>query len=184
MSSPTLPSLFHNRWSVPVLAELWRGGVAGGRFANLSRRLGVSRESLRRTLAALVDAGLVARNPGHGHPLRPDYVLTGTGRRVAPVCATLVDILGSSGLEQLGRKKWPLPVVLALSAGPTRFSALRAGLAPITTRALALALKELEAASVVERILVGDYPPRAEYRLADVRGLDELLEPLAELARV
>src|SRR5207248_1730809 len=83
-----------------------------------------SRESLRRTLAALVDAGLVMRNPGHGHPLRADYVLTEAGKRVAPICAELVDSLDASGLEQLARKKWLLPVVLALSAGPARFSGL------------------------------------------------------------
>ena len=184
MSNQSLPSLLHNRWSVPVLAELGRGGVEGGRFANLSRRLGVSRESLRRTLAALVDAGLVMRNPGHGHPLRADYVLTEAGKRVAPICAELVDSLDASGLEQLARKKWLLPVVLALSAGPARFSGLRAELAPISARALALALKELEGASIVERTLVDDYPPRAEYRLAVGGDVAKLLEPLTQLARV
>jgi DNA-binding HxlR family transcriptional regulator len=181
MSTQDLSSLLHNRWSVPVLAELARGGVEGGRFANLGQRLGVSRESLRRTLAALVEAGLVIRNPGHGHPLRADYVLTEAGKRVAPVCAALVE---TSGFEQLGRKKWLLPVVLALSAGPARFSGLRVELAPISARALALALKELEGASIVERTLVDDYPPRAEYRLAVVADIAGLLEPLRELAQV
>ena len=181
MSSQGLPTLFHNRWSVPVLAELGRGGVEGGRFANLTRSLDVSRESLRRTLAALVKAGLVTRNPGHGHPLRADYVLTEAGARVAPVCTSLVDRLDAAGLESLARKKWLLPVVFVLSATPARFSGLRAALAPISARALALALKELEAASVVERTLVDDYPPRAEYRLA--AGHD-LVEPLTELAEI
>ncbi|HEX6701387.1 MAG TPA: helix-turn-helix domain-containing protein [Gaiellaceae bacterium] len=183
MSSESLPSLLHNRWSVPVLAELARGDVAGGRFANLNRSLGVSRESLRRTLAALAEAGRVTRNPGHGHPLRADYVLTEAGKRVAPVCASLVEALDAAGLEALGRKKWLLPVVLALSAGPARFSGLRAELKPISARALALALKELEAASVIERKLVDDYPPRAEYRLAAAGDVAGLLAPLAELAR-
>jgi DNA-binding HxlR family transcriptional regulator len=182
MSSRNLPSLLHNRWSVPVLAELGRGGVEGGRFANLTRRLGVSRESLRRTLAALVETGLVTRNPGHGHPLRPDYVLTEAGARVAPACTALVDRLAAAGLEELGRKKWLLPVVFALSAGPARFSGLRAELSPISARALALALKELEGASIVERTLVDDYPPRAEYRLAAAPDIAGVLEPLAELA--
>ena len=182
MSSQSLPRLLHNRWSVPVLAELGRGGVEGGRFANLTRRLGVSRESLRRTLAALVEAGLVTRNPGHGHPLRADYVLTETGARVAPLCTSLVESLDAAGLEELGRKKWLLPVVFALSAGPARFTGLRAELSPISARALALALKELEGTAVVERRLVDDYPPRAEYGLAAGRDFAELLELLAELA--
>jgi DNA-binding HxlR family transcriptional regulator len=175
-----LALLFHNRWSVPVLAELARARAEGGRFANLTRRLGVSRESLRRTLATLVDAGLVMRNPGHGHPLRPDYVLTAHGARVAPACAMLMDALQDAGLGELARKKWPLPVLFALASGPARFSQLRAALRPVTPRALALALKELEAAAVVERTLLDDYPPRAEYLLAEpARELAGLLEPLA-----
>ena len=47
----TLVALFHNRWSVPILAELHR--QRGSRFVTLSRTLGLSRESLRRTLAAI-----------------------------------------------------------------------------------------------------------------------------------
>jgi DNA-binding HxlR family transcriptional regulator len=180
VSTSTLPLLFHNRWSVPVLAELAHGQAGGCRFANLTRRLGVSRESLRRTLATLVGAGLVMRNPGHGHPLRPDYVLTAHGARVAPACAALVDALHDSGLAELARKKWPLPVLFALAPAPARFSELRAALEPVTTRALALALKDLETAALVERTLVDDYPPRAEYRLADgARDVAQLLEPLA-----
>jgi len=44
-----LVGLFHNRWSVPILAELRR--QRGTRFVTLARTLGVSGESLRRTLA-------------------------------------------------------------------------------------------------------------------------------------
>jgi DNA-binding HxlR family transcriptional regulator len=184
VSSDALPNLLHNRWSVPVLAELARGDAGGGRFANLTRKLGVSGESLRRTLAALVEARLVARNPGHGHPLRADYVLTPAGKRVAPACAALVESLDAAGLAQLATKKWLLPIVLTLSASSLRFSSLRTSLAPISARALALALKELEAAGVVERTLVDDYPPRAEYRLAATHQLGGLLDPLTALAAV
>ena len=69
-----LAQLFHHRWAVPVLAELHR--TSGSRFVTLHRRLGIGRESLRRTLASLAEQDLVARNPGYGHPLRPEYVLT------------------------------------------------------------------------------------------------------------
>src|SRR4249919_2574906 len=62
-TSVSSPSLFHFRWSLPVLAELHRNG--GAKFVTLSQRLGVGRETLRRTLDSLVDAGLVARNPGY-----------------------------------------------------------------------------------------------------------------------
>src|SRR5947207_13068422 len=72
--STTAIRLFHHRWAVPVLAELRR--ERGSRFVTLANRIGVTRDSLRRTLSALIDDGLVERNPGYGHPLRPEYVLT------------------------------------------------------------------------------------------------------------
>ena len=59
-----MSSLFHFRWSLPVLAELHRGG--GTKFVTLANRLGVGRETLRRTLDALVEAGLVAETPATG----------------------------------------------------------------------------------------------------------------------
>jgi DNA-binding HxlR family transcriptional regulator len=160
----SLPELLHHRWVAPVLAELDR--TAGSRFVILTNRVGVGSESLRRTLAALIDGGLVARNPGYGHPLRPEYVLTQRGARVAPVCAVLLAGLRELGVENAGLKKWSLPVVLALG-GPRRhrFSALQERLRAITARALALALKDLTAAGLVERAVTDGYPPASVYSL-------------------
>ena len=59
-------ALFHHRWAVPVLAELHRG-AGGAKFVTLVNRLGIGRDSLRRTLAALIERGWVMPNPGHGH---------------------------------------------------------------------------------------------------------------------
>src|SRR5262245_29802381 len=101
-SMSTLVALFHNRWSVPILAELHR--QRGSRFVTLARTLGMSRESLRRTLAALIESGLVGRNPGYGHPLRPEYVLTTRGERVAARGEPLVRLLRELGLEEVGLK--------------------------------------------------------------------------------
>ncbi|QKK06789.1 MAG: hypothetical protein HND58_00510 [Planctomycetota bacterium] len=44
------------------------------------RRLGVGREALRQTVEFATAHGWVVRNAGHGHPLRPDFVLTESGR--------------------------------------------------------------------------------------------------------
>ena len=159
----TLVALFHNRWSVPILAELHR--QRGSRFVTLSRTLGLSRESLRRTLTALIDGGLVGRNPGYGHPLRPEYVLTTSGERIAAACRPLVERLRRSGLEEVGLKKWSMPVVFVLGDGPLRFSELRDALDGISPRALALALKDLEASGLVDRRVTDDYPPATVYRL-------------------
>jgi len=175
----TLVALFHNRWSVPILAELHRR--RGSRFVTLARTLGMSRESLRRTLAALIESGLVGRNPGYGHPLRPEYVLTRRGERIAARSRPLVDLLRGRDLEDVGLKKWSMPVVYALSDEPLRFSELRDRLEGISPRALALALKELEAAGVVERRVTDDYPPATSYRLAPgARRLASLVGELAD----
>jgi len=171
----TLVALFHNRWSVPILAELHR--QRGSRFVTLTRTLGLSRESLRRTLAALIDGGLVGRNPGYGHPLRPEYVLTRAGEALASACGPLVERLQRDDLEDVGLKKWSMPVVYALAEGPRRFSELRERLEGISPRALALALKDLEAAGLVDRRVTDDYPPATVYRLTEAG------RPFADLLR-
>ena len=156
--------LLHRRWTPAILAELHR--ASGSRFAPLAHRLGLSRESLRATLGALVAAGLVRRNPGYGHPLRPEYVLSERGAELAPGCAELMRTLARLGLVDLGLRKWSLPCVLALArAGEARFSQLASELPGITPRALALALKELVAAGLVARTVTEEYPPAAVYRL-------------------
>jgi DNA-binding HxlR family transcriptional regulator len=160
----SMQDLFHHRWAVGVLAELDRTG--GSRFVTLANRIGVGRESLRRTLAALIDGGLVMRNPGYGHPLRPEYILTPRGLRVAPVCGDLLAGLRELGVEGTALKKWSLPVVLALGGpGRRRFSVLQERLREITARALALALKDLTAAGLVDRAVTDGYPPASVYSL-------------------
>ena len=175
----TLVALFHNRWSVPILAELHR--QRGSRFVTLARTLGMSRESLRRTLAALIESGLVGRNPGYGHPLRPEYVLTTRGERIAARSRPLVELLRGRHLEDVALKKWSMPVVYALSDQPLRFSELRDRLEGISPRALTLALKELEASGIVERRVTDDYPPATSYRLAaNAKRLASLVGELAD----
>jgi DNA-binding HxlR family transcriptional regulator len=154
----TLTDLTHHRWTLPVLAEIER--TRGSRFATLAGRLGVSGESLRRTLAWLVEAGLVTRNPGYGHPLRPEYVFTDRGARLGPPTQRLVEAL--RGYQEVGLKKWSLPVLAELDE-PRRFSELRAALPDATPRALTLALKDLRAAGLVTRTVMDDYPPSVVY---------------------
>jgi DNA-binding HxlR family transcriptional regulator len=168
----SLTDLCHHRWALPVLAEIER--TRGSRFATLSGRLGVSSESLRRTLRALIAAGLVERNPGYGHPLRPEYVFTTAGRRLGPKAARLVARL--NGYEETALKKWSLPVLAALDA-PRRFSELRAALPGATPRAVTLALKDLSAVGLVRRTVTDDYPPAVVYELTDAA------RPIAAAAR-
>ena len=154
--------LVHHRWALPLLTELHASG-GGSRFVPLLHALGASRESLRQTLASLLDAGLVERNPGYGHPLRPEYVLTTRGGRIAPACAALVAALRRADVEYVGLKKWSIPVLLEL-ASERRFAELRETLGA-SPRALTLALKDLGDAGLVERRVHDGYPPTSSYRL-------------------
>ncbi len=142
---------------LPVLAEI--GRTSGSRFATLSGRLGIGAESVRRTLAYLQEEGLVERNPGYGHPLRPEYVLTAPGGQLVDRATEAWRAM--AGLEEVCLKKWSLPVLACLEE-PQRFSELRAAL-PATARALALALRDLETAGLVRRTVTEDRPPRVRY---------------------
>ena len=177
MQPQPLAALCHRRWAVPVLAELDRTG--GARFTALARGLGISRESLRRTLDDLVDGGLVRRNPGHGHPLRPEYLPTAEGRRLGPACRKLVGALERLGAVDVGLRKWSLPVALALGHDARGFARVRARVGDITDRALAQALRALEDADLVRRRLLDARPPRTAYRLTRrARPLVPILEAL------
>jgi DNA-binding HxlR family transcriptional regulator len=155
--------LCHHRWSLRVLAELYVG--RGAKFVTLAHRLGVSRDSLLRTLAALIEHGLLKRNPGYGHPLRPEYVLTPTGARLAPWCHRLVRALRALRLEPSVLRKWSLPVLAVLQAGRARFSDLKSSLPGVTARALALTLKDMESTGLIQRRVLTEYPPATCYQL-------------------
>jgi len=157
MSTEELIDLFHHRWAPPALALLGERG--GGRFVELQRRLGVGRESLRRALDRLIELGYVRRNIGYGHALRPEYVITPEGRSSAAVVA---DVLRVGDTETL-LHKWSIPVLAELG-DERRFSALRAALPGVTPRALALALRELEAIGLVRREIRPTRPPSTAYR--------------------
>jgi DNA-binding HxlR family transcriptional regulator len=144
--------------------------------------LGVGRDSLARALGELVELRLVVRNPGYGHPLRPEYLVLPAGAALVPASAGLIRELERLGALEPGLKKWSMPVVHALADGPRRFSELRELLPGVTARALTLALKDLVAAGLVERTVTDGFPPSTLYRLTPTA--DSLLVPLAQLARL
>jgi DNA-binding HxlR family transcriptional regulator len=151
------------RWLVPLLAHV--GAENGSRFATMLARLGLSRSVLAASLTALQEAGWLVRNPGHGHPLRPEYVLTEAGAPVAAFCQRLMAQREKLGLEPGQLPRWSLPLIVRLDGETARFSALRDALRPVTPRALSLTLKQLLQVELVDRALEDDFPPIALYGL-------------------
>jgi DNA-binding HxlR family transcriptional regulator len=157
MSTDELVALFHHRWAPPALALLAERGAA--RFVELQRQLGAGSNPLRQALTALVALGYARRNPGYGHPLRPEYLVTDAGTAAGRTSAR---ILRAADPDLLLRK-WSVPTLAQLDQ-PRRFSELRAGLGSVSPRSLALALQDLEQARLVEREVVATRPPSTVYR--------------------
>lgn len=159
----TVVALCHRRWTVPVLARLYTD--AGCKFVTLVHGLGLSRDTLSATLSMLMERGWVARNPGYGHPMRPEYVLTPEGLPWAAWCALVMRVVAALRAPEVCFRKWSIPVALALSSGSARFNELRRTLPRLTARALASTLKELQGAGLVERMVGDEYPPATYYAL-------------------
>jgi DNA-binding HxlR family transcriptional regulator len=173
-----LIGLFHRRWALPVLAELARS--RGAKFVTLASRLEVGPATLRATLDELVARGWVVRNPGYGNPMRPEYLLTGEGQRLAPRSRRLLGTVRRMDIEPLALRRWTMPVAYLLGQGPRRFSELRQELPRVTPRALALSLRDMHDSHLVRRDVIDDHPPITSYRLERrARPIWDALVPLA-----
>lgn len=169
LSIDTLSELGRYRWTVPLMAFLAeRGG--GGRFAEAAHRLGLARESLSRTLEAVAGAGWIIRNPGHGHPLRPEYVLTADGARIGEACRAIAAAQARIGLPPDALSRWSLPVLRLIADGNGRFNAIARGLGKANPRAMTASLRGLVGLELVDRRLVDGFPPASDYALTG-RGL-------------
>jgi DNA-binding HxlR family transcriptional regulator len=167
-----LIALCHHRWSIPILAELHRDN--GAKFVTLVQRLKISRDALSRTLEALIQLGLIKHNTGYGHPLRPEYILTPTGKQIGQNALELLHQIQQLEATNTALKKWTLPILHAIHHGINRFSSLRETLPNISPRALTLTLQDLEQLAWLTRSEGG-------YELsANGKKLAETLEPLAQ----
>lgn len=175
-----LLDLFGRRWAVPILAELARN--KGSKFVTLHNRLEASPTAVRQSLDHLIELGWAMRNPGYGHPLRPEYILTDQGLRLAPACLTLDDAIARLRLSEVAFRRWSLPAlhVIASTDAPARFSGVSSGLGRITDRSLAMTLKDLQAHELIDRRVRDTYPPTPDY-LVGPRG-EPLVPVLTELA--
>jgi DNA-binding HxlR family transcriptional regulator len=158
--------LFHHRWSVPIVAVLYRDGPMP--FGSLAGALPASRDTITETLVKLEANGVIVREHAER---RARYALTPLGLDVGSACVPLLKLVGETDLRAVGLKKWPLLVAVALGRGAERYNEAKAALPGITARALALALKDLESVGLVNRTVEHGYPPSPNYQLTQ-RGRD------------
>lgn len=156
-------ALGRNRWLTPLLAEL--AAQRGARFVELIHRLALPRDSLARTLESACACGWVMRNPGHGHPLRPEYLLTPEGARLAAGAQAIARAQVQLGLASGALTRWGLPLIRVIGPTEARFNALTKTLSPATPRAISQGLQTLAANDLVVRDVRDARPPVSTYRL-------------------
>ena len=160
MDKMILVKLTSKAWSLTILSLMFRG--VPGRQAPLLAKSGASRTAFSQSLHHLIEIGLMERNPGHGHPLRPEFRLTDQGKVYARVADRILKNSPAEGLPVL-RRNWTVPVLSELRK-PLFFNEIRAGLPNITDRALSQSLQVLEGQKWVHRNVIDDMrPPRPQY---------------------
>jgi DNA-binding HxlR family transcriptional regulator len=163
LSLDELVALGRYRWAVPLLTDLT--AHKGARFVELLNRLEIARESLTRTLEGAIAMGWVRRNPGHGHPLRPEYILTEHGERLAASATRIAAAQRHIGIAPVHLTRWSLPIVRTIADGRQRFNEIARPLPDSSPRALSQGLQALTGQALVDRRLVDGFPPGSVYTL-------------------
>ncbi|MEM6940722.1 MAG: winged helix-turn-helix transcriptional regulator, partial [Pseudomonadota bacterium] len=163
-------------WALDILAALHRG--VPGRQAKLMAATGAGRSAFAESLRHLQDLDLLTRNPGHGHPLRPEYMLTEQGRALAAAAGAIRAAPNAD--HALLRRAWTVPVLAVTSVHRT-FTDIRRQLPQVTDRALSQSLKQLQAVNWLARDVAHDIrPPRARYQAV---GPGRVISQAAQLIR-
>ena len=156
----TFVNITSRAWALPILSSL-HGGIPG-RQAPLLTATGASRTASSQSMDHLISAGLIERNPGHGHPLRPEFRLTPPGRPAAALAHKIQSATAAEDHDLL-RRSWTLPILASLHA-PRHFNDIRRTLLTITDRALSQSLKSMEDKNWVRRSVTDTArPPRTLY---------------------
>lgn len=155
-------------WAIPILAHLHIG--VAGRQARLLTATGASRTAFAQSMEHLITIGLIERNPGYGHPLRPEFRLTEIGKAAAAI-AHKIHTVSSEEDQDLLRRSWTLPILTAVHT-PRHFNAIKRNLYTITDRALSQSLKQMEGRNWVSRdVDQSARPPRSIYSAVNTGGL-------------
>ncbi len=155
-------------WALPILSSL-HVGVAG-RQATLLAATGASRTAFAQSMDHLIKNGLLERNPGYGHPLRPEFRLTQLGLEAAAI-ADKIQRVSTVDDQDLLRRSWTLPVLTSLQT-PSHFNDIKRNLQTITGRALSQSLKSMEVRNWVHRnVDETARPPRSIYSAVNTGGM-------------
>lgn len=166
MDIETIVKVTSRAWSLDILASMHAG--VPGRQAPLLSSTGANRTAFAKSLGHLFDLGLLARNPGHGHPLRPEYRLTPRGTEIAKIAGNIAGVVPRDEEFALLRRTWTVPV-LAVTHTPRRFTEIKSDLFSITDRALSKSLHQLQELEWLRReIDISGRPPRPTYQAANI----------------
>jgi DNA-binding HxlR family transcriptional regulator len=168
MDINSLVNITSRAWALSILSNM-HDGIAG-RQAALLTATGASRSAFAQSMEHLIEIGLLERNPGHGHPLRPEFRLTPSGVTAAAIANKIRRVSGDEDQDLL-RRAWTLPVLTTLQT-PRHFNEIRRNLLTISDRALSQTLKSMEDRSWVQRS-VNDTarPPRSIYSAVNTGGI-------------
>ncbi len=175
MDIELLVKVTERAWCLPIVALMHDG--TPGRQAPLLAKSGAGRTAFAQSLAHLIEIGLVERNPGHGHPLRPEFRLTPRGVAFGPTAARIM-ACGAADESGLIRRAWTVPVLTVIHQ-PRQFSQIRRSLGRITDRALSQSLRRMEDQRWLTRhVDPSAYPPRPLYQAANLgRDIAEAAQP-------
>ncbi|RLJ51505.1 HxlR family transcriptional regulator [Litoreibacter halocynthiae] len=163
-----LVNITSRAWALSILSNLHEG--VAGRQAALLTATGASRSAFGQSMEHLIESGLLERNPGHGHPLRPEFRLTPSGVTAAAIAYKVQSVSGDEDQDLL-RRSWTLPVLTTLQT-PRHFNEIRRNLLTITDRALSQTLKSMEERSWVHRSVTNTArPPRSIYSAVNTGGV-------------
>lgn len=155
-------------WALSILSSLHEG--VAGRQATLLTATGASRTAFVQSMDHLIESGLLKRNPGHGHPLRPEFRLTSKGVTAAAIAHKVRSISGDENQDLL-RRSWTLPILTTLQT-PRHFNEITQKLLTITDRALSQTLRSMEERRWVDRSIIDiARPPRPIYRAVNAGGI-------------
>jgi DNA-binding HxlR family transcriptional regulator len=162
-------------WSLSILSNLHSG--VPGRQAALLSAIGASRTAFAQSMNHLIKIGLLERNPGHGHPLRPEFRLTQIGIQAAEIASQIHDVSRIEDQDLL-RRSWTLPILSSLQT-PRHFNEIKKKLITITDRALSQSLRSMEDRNWVHRSINSTArPPRSLYRAVNIGGkISEITGP-------